>query len=215
MKITVDLWQWPLVAADPDDLSADEMARANRFVFSRDRDRFIAGRARLRRILGRYLGQSPGRIAFSYGAFGRPEVTGISFNLSHSGEQAMLAVTKRAAIGVDIEAVRPIDPEVARTHFAPSEVKALMALPDAEQVGAFYRCWTRKEAYLKAVGTGLSTDLSSFTVTLDACARLVTCSSREASRWSLHDIALDRDMAGALAVHTNGDAVTMIARGTG
>lgn len=217
MSVAVDLWQWRLDAPNPRDLSEDELVRADRFVFARDRDRYIAGRARLRQILGQYLFQPADRIVFSYGPFGRPEVAGVSFNLSHTGDLASLAVAQEIAIGVDIEVVRPIDLAVAEAHFAPAEVQALMALSQSDQTAAFYRCWTRKEAYLKAIGTGLSTDLASFTVTMgpNEPSRLINCAGGGAANWSLHDFTPAPGIAGALALLTKGQAVRLTMRGAG
>lgn len=217
MSVTVDLWQWRLDDPDPHHLSRDEHARAARFVFDRDRIRYLAGRARLRCILGRYLGLPPEKIVFDYGPYGRPSVRGIVFNLSHTGDLALLAVTRDVALGVDIETVREIDMGVADAHFSPSEIEALHALPTVQRTAAFYRCWTRKEAYLKAKGTGLSTALASFTVSLgpDDPARLLFCASGEEGEWTLHDLAPASEIVGALALRAGGRAVTLVHRGSG
>ncbi|WP_179379308.1 4'-phosphopantetheinyl transferase family protein [Jannaschia marina] len=212
--LAVDLWDWPLCAPDPGPLSPEEHVRASRFVFARDRDRYIAGRGRLRRILAGYLGLHPTEVAFRYGPHGKPQVEGLTFNLSHTGDLAMLAVLPGAdlALGVDIEAVRPIEMGVARTHFAPSEYAALRALPKGRAVRAFHRCWTRKEAWLKAVGTGLMTDLASFTVTLDAAPRLLSCAGDVPGAWTLLDLAPGEGVAGALAVRAEGRRVRVTRR---
>ena len=202
MTQIIDLWSFELDDPDPRSLSLDERARAARFVFDRDRDRYIAGRARLRAILGQYLGQSPANILFQYGAHGRPAVDGMSFNLSHTGSQALLAVTDHLTLGVDIETIAPIEMAVARAHFAADELRVLLALPETARMAAFYRCWTRKEAYLKAVGTGLATDLSSFVVTLGPNdePRLLNCGPGDADAWRLFDVPPTTGVAGALAV---------------
>lgn len=195
-------------------LSAEEVARAARFVFCRDRDRYIAGRARLRAILSHYTGVPPAAIMFRYGPNGRPEIEGPRFNLSHTGDLALLAVGDVVPLGVDIEALRPIALDLARRYFAPGEVRALMALPVEHQQAAFFRFWTRKEAYLKALGTGLATDLSSFTVTLhpDQPARLTTCASGAVAHWSLHDIPLPPGVAGAVALRARQQPVSLVWR---
>ncbi|WP_313135546.1 4'-phosphopantetheinyl transferase family protein [Paracoccus jeotgali] len=215
--LSLDLWQWRLDGRDACDLSADEQARAARFVFDRDRARYIAGRAALRRILGRYLGRAPRDIRFRYGAFGRPLVAGLSFNLSHTGDLAALVVAPVAdlPLGIDIETVRPIEMAVAEAHFAAPEMATLRALPDAGQQAAFYRCWTRKEAYLKAIGTGLSTDLSSFCVTLAPGdpPRLLSCAGDEPGRWTLLDLATPEGIAGALAIRNCGRPIRLRLRG--
>ncbi|WP_386679032.1 4'-phosphopantetheinyl transferase family protein [Loktanella sp. R86503] len=210
MTVWIDIWVWDLVNPDPAVLSRDETARAARFVFNRDRDRYIAGRSRLRRILSSYLNQNPRDVTFCYGDHGRPDVHGLQFNLSHTGDLACLAVSRSAhQLGLDIEAVRPIDLAVARAHFAPEEMAALVSLPDNDRVAAFYRCWTRKEAYLKARGTGLSTDLASFTVTITPQndPELTFCESGDAAAWILLDLNVAPGIAGALAVRSGGEDV--------
>lgn len=211
MRTRIDLWKWRLQHPDAGDLSRDEHARAEQFVFDRDRDRYIAGRARLRKILGQYLGRPPDSIVFSYGPFGRPSVEGVEFNLSHTGDLAVLAVGFELPIGVDIEEETPIDMKVAEMHFAASEFRALQALPQTMQMAAYYRCWTRKEAYLKAMGTGLSTILSSFVVTLrpDEPAKVLSCDSGKADQWHLIDFDPGDGIAGALAVCADENEVTL------
>ncbi len=214
MIAEVDIWSWRLEGGDSEVLSPDERHRAARFVFDRDRDRYVAGRAGLRTILGRYLGQPPERVGFSYGAHGRPDVADSTFNLSHTGDLAALAVLRDPAmeLGLDIEAVRPIEMAVAEAHFASSEMAELRALPEAERVAAFHRCWTRKEAYLKARGRGLTTDLQSFGVTLAPWRppRLTFCHGDEAADWTLRDLDVAPGVAGALAVRSCGQPVRMV-----
>ncbi|MEH6655112.1 4'-phosphopantetheinyl transferase family protein [Loktanella salsilacus] len=215
MSIVIDIWTWQLVDSDPAVLSQEERTRAARFVFDRDRDRYIAGRSRLRHILGTYLNQAPIDVKFSYGTYGRPWVTGLQFNLSHTGDLACLAVLQTPhQLGLDIEAVRPIDLDVAQAHFAPREMNALLALPMDARMPAFYRCWTRKEAYLKARGTGLFTDLSSFVVTLGPQdePRLTFCDSGDAAAWTLQDVSVAPGVAGALAVRSAGQDVRVVRR---
>jgi 4'-phosphopantetheinyl transferase len=203
--VTVDLWSWPLVGGDVALLSPDERDRADRFRFPRDRDRFVAGRVRLRAILGGYLDRPPGEVKFRYGPWGRPEVDWLFFSLAHSGGRALLAVLPEVPVGADVEVVRPLDPDLAQIAFAPGERQALAALPAPEQGPAFFRGWTRKEAYLKARGTGLSTDLSSFEVTLGAGdARLLRCASGEVSMWRLADVDMGPGAASAVAARTGG-----------
>lgn len=211
--LCVDLWSWHLTDPDPTDLSDDERARADRFVFAADRDRYIAGRARLRHILGRCIDRPPAAVAFRYGPYGKPVVAGVAFNLSHTGDLAVLATGPAGLqLGADIEAIRSITMDVARLHFAPAEVATLQALPPDARVAAFYRCWTRKEAYLKARGTGLSTDLCSFAVTLAPGdpARLTACTSGDAAAWALIDLDPAPGVAGALAVRAAGRPVQLV-----
>jgi 4'-phosphopantetheinyl transferase len=179
----VDVWTVPLVVgADETDalwesLSCDERERAIRFVFDRDRRRFVVGRGALRSILASYLGSSPGSIRFAYGEHGKPmladatdanatDADSLEFNASGSGDLAVCAVTIGRKLGVDIELCRlPQDETVLEQCFSPAERHAYSTLSPEEKPAAFYRLWTLKEAYLKATGAGLSRPLSSFEVT--------------------------------------------------
>ena len=197
-------------------LSADETARAARFRFDRDRQHFIAGRAALRRILARYLDRDPAALRFAYGPAGKPALGGapqgedIRFNLSHSAGQALLAVARGRALGVDLEALRMSDdlPAVAKRFFARGELSALASIPQALYAQAFFACWTRKEALLKAYGGGLSLPLDGFCVSVDprAPARLISTDfdPGAAGRWSLMDLVLeaplDQRFRAALAI---------------
>ena len=192
-------------------LTDAERERANRYYFDQDRNRFIVGRGSLRVILGHYLDLPPMAIEFSRGAQGKPYLDpllmrgGLSFNLSHSGELVLIAVGRDREVGVDVEKVRPeIDLErIARRFFSPNEVEGLFALDDTLRPAAFYRCWTRKEAYIKARGGGLAIPLDQFDVTLDPeapAALLVTREDpQEASRWSLYNVDLCEGYQAALA----------------
>jgi len=178
---------------DPAPLSAAERARAARFVFDLHRRRFAAGRTALRRILARHLGVPAETVAFVDQAHGKPAVAGLEFNLSHSDELALVAISDGPPVGVDVERLRPVDGAltVAETFFAPSERAELLAAPPAERALAFLRGWTRKEAFIKALGEGMSHPLTRFEVSLGAAARLLAIdgSAAEAARWSL--VALD------------------------
>jgi 4'-phosphopantetheinyl transferase len=149
-------------------LSAGERERAAHFRFDRDRDHFVVCRGNLRQSLGERLGIAPARIEFSYNAHGKPETRGVEFNVSHSGSRALIAISRTRAVGVDIERVNRefMHDQIPERFFSPGEVRALRALPEAEQMEAFFNCWTRKEAYVKARGLGLSLDLASFEVSL-------------------------------------------------
>jgi len=156
-------------------LSDAEWERANRYYFDQDRSRFIVGRGSLRVILGQYLDLPPRAIEFGHGAHGKPYLDpvhmcgGLSFNLAHSGEYALITVGRDREVGVDVEKVRPeIDLElIADRFFSQGEVEGLFALADTLRPAAFYRCWTRKEAYIKAPGGRLSIPLDQFDGTLD------------------------------------------------
>jgi 4'-phosphopantetheinyl transferase len=152
------------------------------------------GRALLRTLLGRYFQRQPHLLRFQYGLHGKPTVEDggdLHFNLSHSGEKALLGVTRDGEIGVDLEEVRPRDhlEELARRFFAPEEVAELARVAPADRQLAFFLCWTRKEAFLKAGGEGLARPLDQFTVSLKPgeAARLCSVASdiAEAARWTL------------------------------
>jgi 4'-phosphopantetheinyl transferase len=181
-------------------LAKDEMDRANRLHFRKDRERFVAGRGLLRMILSSYVGLPPGEIIFTYGSRGKPGVArqegrrSIEFNLAHSGGTAIYAITRDRAVGVDIEAFQPDFPteDVARNFLSLAERAALRSLPKDMQSVAFFKCWTRKEAFIKALGDGFSCPLSDFDVSLTpgepAGLLHVKWASEEASRWCMEDI---------------------------
>ena len=173
-------------------LSPDEIARANRFHFAKDKNHYTAGRGILRDLLGKYLRQDPSALEFSYGEHGKPALFGasatsrLSFNLSHSGGLAAYAFARKRNLGIDVEQIRPdfVSEDIARRYFSAREVTDLLSLTVEERTEAFFRCWTRKEAYIKARGAGLQIALDSFSVSLlpaepaeflggvDACWRL-------------------------------------------
>jgi 4'-phosphopantetheinyl transferase len=168
-----------------------------RFRFDRDRRRFIVARAVLRCILADYLRVPPAAVRFSYGKRGKPALPEpwadrFHFNLSHSGELALIGVTGEGRIGVDIEEFRPVAEEdrIAERFFSPREHATLVSLPKEQQQAAFFNCWTRKEAYIKALGDGLSCPLDRFDVTLgpDEPPRLVGIldEPEQVGRWTLY-----------------------------
>jgi 4'-phosphopantetheinyl transferase len=195
-----------------DHLAEDERSRAARFVFPRDRGRFIVARGVLRDMLGRYLELPPTEIRFSYGESGKPELapdlsgSSLRFNLAHSRDVALYAFTLGREVGIDVEFVRSelATEEIAERFFSQREAAELRALPASEQPRAFFRCWTRKEAYIKARGRGFRIPLGSFEVSLASGepARLLAVHDDpfEAARWSLCDIPAGLDYQAALAV---------------
>ncbi|MDO5643659.1 MAG: 4'-phosphopantetheinyl transferase superfamily protein [Paracoccus sp. (in: a-proteobacteria)] len=211
--VRLDLWLWRLKGGRGDAalMSPDEHARAARFAFQRHRAAYIAGRAHLRRVLGRYLGQPPQALRFRYGAHGKPALDGLSFNLSHGGDLAALVVTRaELALGIDIEPRRKVEPGLARTHFAPDELAALHALPDATREAGFFTLWTRKEAYLKACGLGLSAGLSGFSVPLDAApARMIRSLDARPDQWLILDAPPAPGFSGAIVVKAGPRPVTL------
>ena len=193
-------------------LSEEELARADRFRFHRDRERFIACRSLLRTILSRYLCVEPCRLRICYGPYGKPyleeevEKDKLQFNLSHSHGFALYAFTRGRKIGVDLEYIRrmPDFGQIAARFFSQSENSALNALPESQRQEAFFYCWTRKEAYIKAIGNGLMHPLNSFDVSLapGEPARLLNVEGNpeEASRWSLKSLNPAPGYIAALAV---------------
>jgi len=193
-------------------LSPGERARADSFHFNKDRLAFIAARSALRRILGAYLGADPARLRFSYSDHGKPYLDEtqnpcqLHFNLSHSHHLGLIAFHRGGPLGVDIEYMRSdlALEELARRCFSPREYEALRALPPEQQMEAFFTCWARKEAYIKAHGMGLSLPLDSFDVSLAPGSPAVLLETRpdpgEASRWSLRALQPGPGYAAALAV---------------
>lgn len=192
-------------------LTSDEIERARRYRFDRDRRRFVVRRGLLRNLLADYVETVPRSIRFDHNPFGKPYVVEgpnrqpPRFNVSHSVGLALFAFSPNHELGVDIERAKPLaDQEsVSQRFFAPSEIETMRVLPEHMQLGAFYRCWTRKEAFIKGVGKGLSIPLDSFEVSLDeASAELVRMdSSLEGSRiWSLYPLIPGSGFTGALAV---------------
>jgi 4'-phosphopantetheinyl transferase len=189
-------------------LSPDELERAARFIRPEDRDRFITGRSILRMILGRYTGRAPESLEFSYSPHGKPALrhrTDLRFNLSDSRMLVLVAVACKQEVGIDIEHSRSnvAAMEIAGRFFSPAEIAALRAIPPDGRIQAFFRCWTRKEAYLKARGEGLSLPLSRFSVSFAPGAPAALLHSEddpgEPGRWSLRDIPIP-DYCAALAV---------------
>ncbi len=195
-------------------LSDDEHARAQRFVYPRDRNRYIAGRARLRQLLAAETGRAPQSLRFRYGANGKPSLDGgPAFNLSHSGTLAALAIgAATPEIGLDIERIRPIEDTVARRHFSPAEYAALSRLRGDDWLTGFYRCWTRKEAIIKARGLGLAMPLDSFDVSLTANARLERIDGDTAEAWRLVHFEPAPGWSGALAARTAGQEIRLTLR---
>jgi 4'-phosphopantetheinyl transferase len=197
-------------------LAADEQARAERFHFERDREHFIVARGVLRAILGGYLKRAPECLSFCYSSHGKPALAGESdgdatrFNVSHSHGIALYAVTRGREVGIDLERIRSDleFEELAGRFFSRQEVAMLRTLPIEAQREAFFRCWTRKEAYLKARGEGLSLPLDQFDVSLapgEPAAILGTQPDpSEASRWSLQELAPAPGYVAALAVEGHG-----------
>jgi 4'-phosphopantetheinyl transferase len=193
-------------------LSPDEQERAERFHRELDRIQFRLTHSAVRMILAQYLNVGPQELSFASGIGGKPELashfrdTGIQFNLSHSSELALLAVAREAVVGADVEWINPeiAIGEIAERFFSAAEIQVLNALPADERVDAFFSCWTRKEAYIKALGEGLSVPLDSFEVAFGsqraAALVAVRANPAELSRWSMYDLKVPKGYKGALVV---------------
>jgi 4'-phosphopantetheinyl transferase len=196
-------------------LSCSERSRAERFRFEKDRIKYIFSQGVLRQVLGGYLRTSPERIEFKSNEFGKPfldERVGnreLLFNMSNSEDVVVVAVTTGRAVGVDVEHLRPIDEinSMASYYFSANELALLSAAPCHQREHVFYVCWTRKEAYIKAVGKGLSIPLNSFDTSMPLGAKgrplPQTQDLPHVNRWWLSDITVPNEYVGALV--TDGD----------
>lgn len=213
----VEVWKIPLHTEAPVDdaallrlLSTDEVQKATKFVFDRDRRSFVRTRAAVRLLLGTMLETAPAELAFVYGDAGKPELalpwalSGLQFNVAHSGDWALVAIAQGMRVGVDIERIRPevCSLEIARRYFSQREADELEELThDREE--AFFRCWTRKEACLKAVGLGIGAlDAVEVSLRPDEAPRILaaTCEELLPQRWHLAELAPAAGYAAALAV---------------
>jgi 4'-phosphopantetheinyl transferase len=195
-------------------LSADEAARRDRFRFESDRKDFAFARGMLRMVLAAYLEADPRELRFHYSEHGKPTLAGfgletetdLQFNLSHTQGAVLLGICRQRAIGVDVERVREdvIPQDIAGRFFSPAEQRALLSLPEAEHREAFFRCWTRKEAFLKARGHGLSFPLAGFDVSIGAGESEASLTTRpdpsEAQNWQILPVLAPEGCAAAVAV---------------
>ncbi len=193
-------------------LSPDESERAARFVFDRDREKYIVARGTLRLLLGHYLHTPPEQLQFRYGPQNKPYLAKadtrlpLQFNLAHSHNLALYAITKHQELGVDIEAIRPLDDkeQIAQRFFSAAEYATLVSLPEKQKLTGFFNCWTRKEAFLKATGDGLTRPLDQFDVSLvpGAPAELLSIedSTQAAEQWSLFTLNPAEEYIGAIAI---------------
>jgi len=226
----VDVWRLCLDQPSEADgiaspLSPDEMARADRFHFARDRTRFVRCRSALRRLLASYLGAPAAEIRFEYSTSGKPQLApeqnsrGLHFNVSHSADMALIAVGSDLRLGVDIEKIRD-DVEaaaLAERFFSPRERAGLRALPAHLLVQGFFACWTRKEAFLKATGTGLSFPLAEFSVSThpDVAPQLEDLQGdRKAGKhWFLTDLRAANSYRATLALDRRSRIATLEIKG--
>lgn len=189
-------------------LSPDEWERANRFQREPDRQRFIAGRGTLREILGVLLKEQPTSFVFAQGGFGKPQIAApgaahsFHFNLAHSDSIAVYA-TAQHELGVDLERIRAVDEaeQIASRFFSPREERCLRTLPAEQRLEAFFNCWTRKEAYLKAIGSGLDDRLDEIEVSLaPGEATELFGVPGHSQEWRLHSLIPAAGFVGALAI---------------
>lgn len=192
-------------------LADDERTRAERFYFERDRCRFIVARGVLRTILGQYLNCEPRQLVFQYGAHEKPYLSAesnprsLQFNLSHSHELVLYALTCNREIGIDLEMVKPLPDaeQIASNFFSKNEVAAMLALPDYLRIEGFFTYWTSKEAYIKAIGDGLSRPLDQFEVRItpgQPDKLLVYTHPEETDRWTIQRLRLANGYLAALVV---------------
>ena len=192
-------------------LSSSEQERAARFAFARDRNRFIVARAILRQLLGGYLRESPQHVVLETLPYGKPvlaatsRISSLRFNLSHSHQVALFAFCLEHEVGIDIEKVRPqvAFEGIESRYFSPDERAELEMLPQDLRPEAFFLCWTRKEAYVKATGEGLKAPLETFNVSLTPGKPAILQSSDE-ERWSLHSLDPTVGFVAALVVEGHG-----------
>lgn len=191
-------------------LSPAERLKASRFLRIADRERYIVAHGILRELLGKYLLREPSELAFETGEFGKPKLVLdpglplITFNLAHSGDVILFAVANGRQVGIDVEAIRTDLNvlELAQAHFSADELEELRAFSPTESVAAFFRCWTAKEAYLKARGEGLGFPLKDFTVTVNSdespSIRWAADDPLVAERWSVFGLSPASGYAGAV-----------------
>jgi 4'-phosphopantetheinyl transferase len=190
-------------------LSEDEILKASKFKFEKDKNSSIITRGALRLLSGKYLGLNPQEIEFKYGDFGKPVFnfeTPLKFNLSHSGNMAVIGFCLHEDIGVDIEVMKAnFDVfDIASNYFSSSEIEVLKTLPTEEHTKGFYRCWTRKESFIKAKAKGLSFPLDSFSVSIDSDIKAELLETKwdysEKEFWKLFTFSPQENYIGAVSV---------------
>lgn len=194
-------------------LAPDQIERAQRFRFEPLRHKYVLAAGALRFLIGRYLRIEPAAVTFVYGPRGKPALAGddpaLHFNMSHSGELAVFAFIAGTAVGIDIEKIRPLDDmlSIASHYFCAAESNTLRSLGPEQSRTAFFNCWTRKEAYLKATGNGLYTPLDEIEVTMLPHEKVrfvhIDGDTTVAQQWTLHDLQIHPGYAAAVAYRSH------------
>ena len=194
-------------------LDGREAARARRFVRPEHAARFVAGRAALRRALGSMIGAEPGHVPLNEAEAGRPELDGaqppLHFNVSHSGGIAVIALCREARIGVDVERLAWVERDLVERFFSPAEQAALAALPEDQWQRSFYRCWTRKEAFVKGLGHGLLLPLDAFDVAIGETPALLRCDFAPVQDWTLAPLPAGAGYEAVAAIEARGAPVSI------
>jgi 4'-phosphopantetheinyl transferase len=208
---TIHVWAIPLTGSQPhlaaceSLLSHDERVRAGKFALDPPRQTFVVSRAVLRKTLGQYLKTAANRVKFVYDAFGKPQLAdaALSFNVAHSSELTLIAVSRAGQLGVDVERVRNVDAslEIAAKNFHADELNAMQAANVADVANVFLRCWTRKEAILKSCGSGLSYPLDAFNVLAESPIEIPEHGSHAAARCWFNDLEPSNDYRAAVAAN--------------
>jgi 4'-phosphopantetheinyl transferase len=220
LKRNIHIWEIYLQQPEPriqelrQYLNDREHQRAAKFINPLHRHRWTVARGALRQILSQYLDLTPEQIVFTYGAQGKPaiEANPIQFNLSHSHDRAVCAISAKYPVGIDLEYIHPIGAAgLVDRFFSSSEQAVFHALPESQQQAAFFHAWTQKEAYLKACGTGLSTPLDQIEVSIDpnTPARILATPVTQiiTNNWQIHKLKISPEYAGAIAI--GGDIETI------
>jgi 4'-phosphopantetheinyl transferase len=191
-------------------LTAQERQRAAKFINPLHGSRWTVARGYLRQILSQYLDLSPAEIAFSYGQQGKPTVEGndLQFNLSHSGDRAVYAISAKYPVGIDLELIHPLPAtDLVDRFFSVNEQAIFHSLPVEIQQAAFFHAWTQKEAYLKACGTGLSTPLDQIEVSIDPRTPAKVISAPLTGSWQIEQLVTSAEYAGAIVIGGNYDRI--------
>jgi 4'-phosphopantetheinyl transferase len=199
-------------------LTAQERQRAAKFINPTHGNRWTVARGYLRQILGKYIDLTPEAIVFNYGQQGKPAIEGkdIQFNLSHSADRAVYALSAKYPVGIDLEQIHPLPAaDLVDRFFSSAEQTIFHSLPIDLQQAAFFHAWTQKEAYLKACGTGLSTPLDKIEVSIDPRTPAAITSAPIAGNWQIQKLEISADYTGAIVIDGEIDLVEYKVLGIG